>query len=93
MTVAGFIAGTILGAYFVGGSVLWGYVETLRARGAPKGTLPHPLAFFGPSAWAYAFSGRHRGLNNRRLTYLVLLWRTSIALLPIGIWAFFASAR
>lgn len=92
MTFAGFIAGTILGAYFVGGFSLWAYVEALRSRGVPKGTLPHPLAFFGPSSWAYAFSGRHRALNDRALTSLVLLWRTSIALLPIGIWAFFASA-
>lgn len=92
MTVTSFIAGTILGVYFVGGFGLWEYVEALRARGASKGTLPHPLAFFGPSAWAYAFSGRHRELNDQRLTNLVWLWRTSIALLPIGIWAFFASA-
>ena len=92
MPVAGFIAGTIFGAYFIGGFSLWGYVEALRARGAPRGALPHPLAFFGPSAWGYAFSGRHRALNDRTLTGLVLLWRAAIVLLPFGIWAFFASA-
>ena len=91
MTVASFIAIVILGAYFAGWFVLRGYVRELRAKGTPEEVLPHPLAFVGPSAWAYAFSGRHRGLNDPTLTFLVLSWRVAIALLPIGIWALFAS--
>lgn len=68
MSLAFFISRAVLGAYFLGGLALWFYVESIRHKTEPPQTLPRPLAFIGPSAWGYAFSGRHRGANDRVLT-------------------------
>lgn len=84
------LASAIIGGYFTIGFALFAYA----AMGAPKSenveAWPHPLAFMGPSIWAYAFSGRHLGANNPVLSGLVRSWRVTMILLPIGIWALFA---
>jgi hypothetical protein len=90
MNVANVIAGTIITAYVAGGLGLRGYVETLRASDDPKGKLLPAFALFGASSVGFAFSGRHRALNDKILTSLVLLVRTAMILMPIGVWAFFA---
>ena len=47
----------VLGGYFLIGFTLWGYVEAIRPKSAAKEALPHPLAFFGPSAWPTPSTG------------------------------------
>ncbi|QUD87241.1 hypothetical protein [Phenylobacterium montanum] len=86
------IADVALGAYFLSGFALLIWSLAIRRKTLNKSALPHPLAFIGPSSWAYAFSGRHRGADDRVLSILVIFWRWAILLLPLGIVAFFRSS-
>ena len=82
---------SVFGAYFIVGWALLFWSLAIRQKTVDKSALPHPLAFVGPASWAYAFSGRHMGAQDRALSVLVFLWRGAILLLPIGFVAFFAS--
>ena len=91
MSVANVIAAAILAPHMISVFALWRRVEQIRSSTSDGGALPHPLAFWGPSIWAYVFSARHRRAKDSELTVLVMIQRATTLLLPIGIWAFAAS--
>ena len=88
MTFSHFLAVSILGGYMVGGGGLWLYVSFWCRKRHANELLPSPWAFFGAAIWAYAFSSRHRLVGDWRFSALVIYWRITILLLPIGALAF-----
>jgi hypothetical protein len=85
------IAPILFAPYFVFGFALLIYSALARPTAKFKKAYPTPISFFGPACWGYAFSARYQDANDNKLTWLVLVWRASIVLLPFGIIALFAS--